>query len=159
MAAKNRITISVRPATVFPDAQKVISSAISWEQGDLIYFDDTNNLLKKLDSDANAATVCGIAIQSISSGKPISPYQGTAVDAAQAIESLAGPQFGVVAKMLLKSGDTFNPGDLVYYGGNAQTVSSTGTNSVGIYQGATVTATSGSEGEVLLVNRLRVASI
>lgn len=159
MAAKNRITVSVRPGTVFPDALKVISSAISWEQGDLLYFDDTNNLLKPLASDATAATVCGIAIQSISSGKPISPYQGTAVDAAQAIESIAGPQFGVVAKMLLKSGDSFAPGDAVYYGGDAQTVSSAGTNSVGIYQGASLTATAGSEGEILLINRFRAASL
>jgi hypothetical protein len=157
--SKNRIVFSVRPGCVFPDAKKGIDSTISWNQGDILYFDDTNNLIKPIASDANGATVMGIAQQTIVNGKPVSPYQGTAVDAAQAIPALAGPQYGVVAKMLLKSGDSFNFGDLVYYGGDAQTVSSTGTNSIGIYQGAAVTASAGSEGEVLLINRLRVAAI
>lgn len=149
--AKNRIVRSVSPNSLFEEAKPLISSAISWNQGDLLYLDTVNNLIKPLASDANAATILGIARQSIVSGKPVSPYQGTAVDAAQAIENLGGPQFGVVAKMLLKSGDAFIPGGAVYYGGDAQTVSSAGTNSVGVYQGPALTAASGSEGEVALL--------
>lgn len=149
--AKNRIVRSVSPGSIFENAKPVVSSAISWNQGDLLYFDGATNLLKPLASDATAATICGIARQTIVSGKPVSPYQGTAVDAAQAIEALAGPQHGVVAKMLLKAGDSFAPGDLVFYGGDAQTVSTVGTNLVGIFQSAAITAASGDEGEVLLV--------
>lgn len=149
--AKNRIVRSISPNSLFEEAKALISSAISWNQGDLLYLDTATSLIKPLDSDAHAANILGIARQSISSGKPISPYQGTAVDAAQAIESIAGPQYGVIAKMLLKSGDSFVPGASVYYGGDAQTVSATGTNAVGIYQGAALTASSGSEGEVALL--------
>lgn len=149
--AKNRIVRSVSPNSLFEEAKALISSAISWNQGDLLYLDTATNLIKPLASDANGATMLGIARQSISSGKPISPYQGTSVDAAQAIENLAGPQFGVIAKMILKAGDSFVPGGSVYYGGDAQTVSSTGTNAVGVYQGAAITAASGDQGEVMIL--------
>lgn len=156
---KNRITRSPQPASVFADAKNVISSAVSWNEGDLCYFDDAANLVKPLGSDANAATACGIAVQTIVSGKPVSPYQGTSVDAAQAIETIAGPMYGVIAKMILKTGDAFAPGDLVYWGGDAQTVSSAGTNAVGIYQDVAKTAAAGDQGEVLIANRLRFSTI
>lgn len=154
--AKNRIVRQVAPFSVFEEAQALVSSAISWNQGDLIYLDTTNHLLKALDSDAHAATICGIARQSISSGKPSPVYQGTAVDAAAAIEGIAGPQAGVIAKMKLKSGDAFVPGCAVYYGGDAQTVSVTGTNTVGLYQDASVTAGATSEGNILLCQTINL---
>lgn len=158
--AKNRITRSVRPGSAFESAKSVISSASTWNQGDLVYFDDTANVLKAVTADADGATFCGIARQSIVAGKPLSPYQGTAVDGAQAIEEIGGPQFGVIAKLKLKSGDTFNPGDLVYATAvDAQTVSSAGTNAIGIFQDATIVASSGSEGQVLLGNRLRTSGL
>jgi hypothetical protein len=84
--AKNRIVRQVAPISLFEDATALVSSAISWNQGDLVYLDTTNHLLKALDSDAHAATICGIARQTISSGKPYPVYQGTQVDAAAAIE-------------------------------------------------------------------------
>jgi len=154
---KNRIVRSVAPGSIFENAKPLVSSAISWNQGDLLYLDTVNHLLKPLDSDAHAATICGIARQTIVSGKPVSPYQGTAVDAAQAIEALAGPQHGVVAKMLLKAGDSFVPGGLVFYGTDAQTVSSSGTNLVGVFQGPAITAAAGDEGEVLCVSYVTAA--
>jgi len=149
--AKNRIVRQVAPISLFEEAQALVSSAIDWNQGDLIYLDTVANLLKPLGSDANAATICGIARQTIVAGKPKAVYQGTQVDAAAAIEGVAGPQAGVIAKMKLKSGDAFVPGGAVYYGGDAQTVSSTGTNVVGIFQDAAITAGATSEGNVMLV--------
>jgi hypothetical protein len=158
--AKNRITRSVRPASAFESAKSVISSASTWNQGDLVYFDDTANVLKAVTSDANCATFCGIARQSVVAGKLVSSYQGTSVDAAQAIEELGGPQSGVIAKLKLKSGDTFNPGDLVYGDStDAQTVSSAGTNAIGIFQDAAIVASSGSEGQVLLGLRFRTSGL
>lgn len=149
--AKNRIVRQVAPISLFEDATALISSAISWNQGDLLYLDTVNNLLKPLASDANAATICGIARQTIVSGKLAPVYQGTQVDAAVAIEAVAGPQAGVVARLKLKSGDAFVPGGAVYYGTDAQTVSSTGTNVVGIFQDAAITAGATSEGDIMLV--------
>lgn len=150
--AKNRIVRSVAPVSVFADATKLVSSAVSWNQGDLLYLDTAAHLLKPVGSDANAQTCCGIAQQTILNGKPLPVYQGTAVDAAQAIEAIAGPVAAVVAKMKLKSGDSFVPGGAVYYGGDAQTVSASGTYKVGVFQDAAITATSGSEGSVFLVD-------
>ena len=152
--AKNRIVRQVAPISVFEDATALVSSAISWNQGDLLYLDTTNKLLKPIASDANAATACGIARQTIVSGKLSPVYQGTAVDSAVAIEALAGPQAGVIAKLKLKSGDAFTSGCNVYYGGDAQTVSVTGTNIVGIFQDAAITATSTSEGNVMLIQNV-----
>lgn len=154
---KNRIVRSVAPGSIFEHANALVSSAISWNQGDLIYLDTATHLLKPLDTDGHAANICGIARQTIVSGKPVSPYQGTAVDAAQAGDSLAGPQHGVIARMKLKVGDAFVPGGLVFYGGDAQTVSSSGTNLVGVFQNAAITAASGDEGEVLLVSYVTAA--
>jgi len=152
--AKNLIVRSVRPGSIFESALSVISSAISFNQGDLLYLDTATHLIKALDSDAHAANVLGIARNTVVNGKLVSSYSGTAVDAAQAIADIAGPQYGVIALLSLKSGDTFNAGDKVYYGGDAQTVSSTGTNAVGIFQDASITASAGSTGKVLIACNL-----
>jgi hypothetical protein len=158
--AKNRIVRSVAPNSAIADLTSVLSSAISYNQGDLLYFDDALNLVKPIAADANGATFLGIAQQSVVSGVPKPVYQGTAVDASVAIEGLAGPAYGVEAKMKLKSGDVFNPGDLVYGTAvDAQTVSSAGTNAIGIYVGSTVTAASGSEGVVRLGLRFRTSGL
>jgi len=153
MATKaiNNIVRSVRPGSIFESALAVISSAVSFNQGDLLYFDTTNKLIKPVTSDTDGARVLGIARNTLVNGKLISSYSGTAVDASQAIEDIAGPQFGVVALLKLKSGDAFTAGGLVYACAvDAQTVSSTGTNPVGIFQDAAITAGSSSTGKVLV---------
>ena len=154
--AKNRIVRQVAPKSMFEAAKAVINSTCAWNQGDLLYFDGVANLLKPLASDANAASHVGIARQTLVAGKPKPVYQGTDVDASAAIEEVAGPQVGVIARMKLKSGDTFNPGDAVYYGGDAQTVSVTGTNAVGYFQDAQIVATATSEGDILLVGYVAI---
>lgn len=149
---KNRIVRQVAPKSMFESCTALISSAISWNQGDMIYFDSANYLLKPMASDANGATFVGIARQTIVSGKLKPVYQGTDVDAAVAIEDVAGPQVGVIARYQLKVGDTFTPGCQVYWGGDAQTISSVGVNLIGNYQGSTIVAVAGDEGDALLRN-------
>lgn len=149
--AKNLITRSVRPGSIFESALALISSAVSFNQGDLLYLDTVNHLIKPVTADADGATILGISRATIVNGKLISSYSGTAVDASQAIEDIAGPQFGIIARLKLKSGDAFVPGGAVYACAvDAQTVSSTGTNKIGIFQDASITASSGSTGQVLL---------
>lgn len=146
---KNRIVQSVAPKTVFPEASAVVDATVSYNQGDLLCLD--SGLLKAVTGDADGATILGIAPQTVVSGKPKAVYSGTAVDAAAAIEALSGPVYGVVAKLKLKTGDTFNPGDLVYCSSvDAQTVSSTGTNQIGIFQDPTIVGAAGVEGRILL---------
>lgn len=150
----NNIVRSVAPKSLFESAKAVISSAVSYNQGDLLYFDDAANLIKPVAATANAETILGVAKQTIVSGKVVSPYSGTAVDAAQALEDLAGPVYGVVASLKLKAGDSFAPGDKVYVTvTDAQTVTVTDPGDgfhVGIFQSAAVTAVSGSKGDILV---------
>jgi hypothetical protein len=153
MATKaiNNIVRSVRPGSVFESALNLISSAVSFNQGDLLYLDTTNHLIKPVTSDTDAARILGVARNTIVNGKLISSYTGTSVDAAQAIEGIAGPQYGVICLLKLKSGDSFVAGGDVYASTtDAQTVSSTGTNKIGIFQDAAITAGSSSTGRVLL---------
>lgn len=161
--AINNIVRSVAPKSIFESAKEVVTSAVSFNQGDLIAFDDTNNRLKAVAATADAATILGVARQTIVSGKVVSPYSGTAVDAAQAIEDIAGPVYGVVASLKLKSGDSFAPGDKVYVTvTDAQTVTVTDPgdgNHIGIYQGAAVTAASGSKGDILVGARFGMSGL
>lgn len=154
--AVNNIVRDSSSLSAFPDASNMISTASSWNQGDLLYFDTSAKLLKPLDSDAHAAAqFCGVAAQSILLGKPITSYQGTAVDAAVALAVIAGPKSGVVANLKLNVGDAFTVGCQVFGTAvDAQTVSVTGTNAIGRYQGPALTAVAGSIGLCKLVNLL-----
>lgn len=153
MASKNRITrLSGNAKSVFPDASTVIDATTSWEQGDLLFLD--SGLLKPIAAEVDAATFVGIAESTVVLGKVKSPYS-TATDAAAGAVPVVGGVYGVVAKMVAKTGDAFNPGDLVYsVAANPQQVSSTGSKAIGIYQGGVVaSAAAGSEVECLLGHR------
>ena len=150
--AKNRITRSVAPKSMFPSAQAVISSSVSFNQGDLLVFDDTNNVLKVPSSESEGSTFLGIAQETIVSGLLKRPYS-TDVDDSGAISDIPGPVYGVVAKLILKTGDSLNPGDYVYLypTGGAQYVSATGTKAIGLFVGAAVSsAAAGTQVEVHL---------
>ena len=148
---KNRIVQSVSPKSIFPEVSNLVDATISYNQGDLLFLDEAAHLVKPVVGDASGEFILGIAPQTVVLGKPRSAYQGTAVDAAQAFEALSGPVYGVVATMKLKVGDSFVPGgDIFCSAVDAQTVSSAGTKLIGVYQGAAVTAVSGSQGPVLL---------
>jgi hypothetical protein len=138
--ARNAITrLEGQSTSVIPDATAFIDATISWNQGDLLYLDTTAHLIKPITVETQAATFLGIAPSSISLGKPVSPYQGTAVDAAQGIVPVVGGLAGVVAKLYAKTSDAFNPGDLVYSTAvDSQTVSSAGTKAIGVYLGPAI---------------------
>ena len=56
-------------------------------------------------------------------GTMASPYS-TSNDAAVGFGELPGPRYGSVHDLILKTADAFNPGDKVYPGADAQTVTS-----------------------------------
>jgi hypothetical protein len=155
--AKNRITREVAPKSLFADATPVIDSTVSFNQGDLLYLDESAHLLKPLTGEGAGATFCGVAPVTVISGKLGSPYAGlTKVDAASGTPRIPGPVFGVVAKLISKTGDAWAPGCAVYGTNNldAQHVSSSGTKQIGVYQGVTIgSAAAGQEVEVLLLSR------
>ena len=152
---KNTITRSVSPASVFESAINQISSACTWNQGDMLYFDTGTNLIKPVAAEADGQYFLGIARQAIVSGVEPQPYT-TLTSGAQAIVDIGGPLYGVVAVVSLNSGDSFTPGCAVYCGPsdtNAQTVQVAGTYAVGIYQGVAITAASSDVGEVYFGHR------
>lgn len=157
--ALNRIFRSDARKSFFENAKAAISTAISWNQGDLLYLDTSAHLIKVVASTANAATFLGIADNTLISGKLQGPYTGlTAVNAAEAIFSVTGPVFGVEATLKLKASDAFVTGGKVYLveGGDTQTVTSTdpgGDLFIGFFQDAATTAAAGDQGTILLCGR------
>lgn len=151
----NNIVRSVAARSLFDSAKKVLTSSVTFNQGDLIAFDTSNHILKAVSATGDAANILGVAVEKISSGVVSSPYTGTAVDSSVAIEDIKGPVYGVVATMTMKTGDTFHPGDKAYVvASDAQTVTATNPgdgNYIGIYQGALVSsASAGQTGEFLI---------
>lgn len=145
--AKNTIVRQVAPNSLFADLTNFVSSACTWNQGDILFFDTVNKIVKPVAADADGEKCVGVAVQSVVAGKPKAVYQGTAVDAAQAVEALAGPVFGVDVTLKLKNGDAFAPGDAVFATAvDAQTVSSAGVQVIGVYVGPSIVAGAASTG-------------
>lgn len=151
--SNNRIVRCDTGKTLFDEGKNVVSSAVSWKQGDLIAFDATAHLLKLVAATSDAATIVGIADSVVVAGVLAGPYDGlTAVNAAQVSPGFIGPKYGVVASMKLHTGDAFHPGDKIYLsnGDDSQTVSSTDPgdgNNIGIYVGALISsAAAGQQG-------------
>lgn len=157
--ARNTIVRQVAPNSAIADLTNFVSSACSWNQGDILYFDAGTGLVKPVASDTNGASCLGVAINTVVAGKPAPVYQGTAVDAAVSAQALAGPVFGVEVKLKLKSGDSFTPGAAIYATSvDAQTVSVSGTNAIGVYVGPAVTG-AGADGVCRIGNRLLEGSV
>jgi hypothetical protein len=158
---KNNIVREVAPKSLFESAFPVLSSAVTYNQGDLIAFNTGTSVLKVAGT-GDIDNLLGIARQTVINGVTKSPYQGTAVDASQAIEDVAGPVYGIVARMVLKSGDSFTPGAKVYLTADPQTITVTDPGSgknCGLFQGRAVTAGSGSTGDVLIGARYGLSGI
>lgn len=155
--ANNNIVRLVAPKSFFESAYGVLSSSseCTWNQGDFIAFDTSSKLLKVAGT-ADIDNLLGIARQSIINGLPPSPYQGTAVDASQAILDQAGPVYGVTASMVLKTGDAFTMGCKVYLTADPQTVTVTdpgsGAKNCGIFNGplAVASAAAGQKSDILI---------
>lgn len=160
----NNIVREVSPKSIFEDATAVVGT-LTCAQGDLIYLNTTSHVLANASGGAetNGATFLGVARVALTSGKIVSPYQGTAVDAAQASgQACPGPLYGVVAKLTLKTGDALVAGGSVYLdpGTGAQGVTSTGTKAIGIYQGPAISsAVAGQQIEVLVGTRYPADSL
>jgi hypothetical protein len=160
----NTMKRRISTRTVFADAKPLISSAISWNQGDLLYLDTTNHLIKAMTVETQSATFLGIAPVKITSGKYPAAYLSD-VDASVGIPSIPGPEYGSVYQLRLKAGDAIVPGQKVYMDttsytdiGAAQGVTVTvGTQPVGVYQGKALTAaTGGTDIEVLIGQQYQV---
>lgn len=148
-------------ASVFEDGKAACSSASTWLQGDFIYLDTSVHVLKRVAATGDAATLVGVADNSVTSGKLVGPYDGlTAVDAASVGPGFVGPKYGVISSKTLKTSDAFVIGGKVYLsnGGDTQTVTSTdpgGDLYVGIFVGpaAVASAAAGQQGQIKIIAR------
>lgn len=157
IAVNNKINQGVAQS-VFPSIKNFLSSAVSYNQGDLIAFDTSTKLVKAVTATADAAHFLGVAINTVVNGKIKSPYIGTAVDASAAFEEVAGPEYGCVFKLKAKTGDAFVKGDLVYLTTvDAQTVTVTDPGDglyIGVYLGGAIaSAAAGQLIEVMIKQR------
>lgn len=159
MAGKNTVVKQISTKQIFPDVKNLTNSSISYVQGQHLIFDSANHVVRAPTAESEASTYLGIASLDISSGKPVSPYQGTAVDAAQAVPSMNGPIYGDTFLMTLKTGDSLSPGDNVYVylaagvNGVGSSAGATGTKVIGVYvgtQGTISTAAAGLQIECLI---------
>lgn len=159
--AQNNIVREVAPKSLFESALPVLSTAVTLNQGDLVAFDNTNKIIKAVTGSGDGAQILGVSPVTLVNGLMPSPVQGTAVDASQAIEDMSGPIYGVVAFFNATAGDAWKPGDKVYIGADAQTVTSAAAgSSVGIYQGrAIASAASGQHLDVLVGARFGMTDI
>ena len=156
MSGLNTITRAVAPKSAFESAKNVISSAVSFNQGDLLVLDTTTHLLKVAALEADGANFQGVAVVTVVSGKIASPYN-TDVVASQSVQDVAGPVVGVVVKAILKTGEALNSGGLVYLDPATGTrgVAASGTKPVGVYQGAVISsAAAGQEIEIYIGSAL-----
>lgn len=163
MAGVNRIVREDVKRSLFPSAIALTTSSISYNQGDLLMLDTTAHTIRKVTTGDQGAWFMGIAEVTIASGKLAFPYV-TDVDASIAISDIPGPVIGVVAKLVLKTSDSINPGAPVYLNVAAGAYHVTATAAmgdivVGYYQGPALTSVAaGTQIEVkLLANNATVA--
>lgn len=153
MAGVNRITRTVERKTVLPEMKGAVSSATNINQGDLCVFDTTTNRVRAVTTGDDGTTFIGISEETIVNGILARPYS-TAVDASGAELALPGPVFGVVARLVLKTGDTVVAGGLVYLdvaAGAFHVTSTAGAlKAIGIAQADITGAAAGQTLEVLL---------
>ncbi len=142
----NFIVREIAPQAIFESILDLLDVADSFDQGDHLALVGGN--VQRLTAIGDTATYLGISRVTVVNGKIKQPYV-TPVDASQAINSVAGPQFGVEALFEAKGADAFNPGDLVSVDGanlnrGVSITIAVGTAGIGFYNGpAIASATAG----------------
>lgn len=162
--SKDRVYRSDAIKAMFESALPLLSSAVTFNQGDHCYLDTSGHLIKRVGVTGDAATYLGVAVVAVASGVLVSPYQGLATSASAAPMDAAGPQYGGVFSMVLATGDALTPGAKVYLldGGTSQQVTVTDPgdhNYVGLYVGSTIaSAAAGQEGQIKIGCRYPAAT-
>lgn len=150
---RNNLIRELGSQSLFASALPVLSRTVTYNQGDLLAFDTVGHVLMTITGSGNTANLVGVALQTIVNGVMPSPYQGTPVDASQALEDFGGPRYGNIFQMYLNPGDSFYPGQKIYATGDPQTITSAVTgSSIGLFQGqqAVTSAVSGQLGDCLI---------
>lgn len=146
--AKNRVVRSIAVNAVFEDCSNLVTSSTNWNQGDQLVYDTSAGVVRVIATESSdSANFLGIAVVTVVNGAIQGAYGTLATGSQVASGGIPGPQYGVEALWYLKSGDTLIPGQKVYAypSGSVQTVSASGTNAIGVYNGPAITGTSTSQ--------------
>lgn len=119
-----------------------VGASTSFNAGDFLTFNLTTKTFGTLAGESDSRNFAGVAVVSIVSGKPVSPYV-TDTDAAASTPAIKGPEFGDEVYATLKAGDAVVPGSVLYYNTgatpkNGVTVT-VGTKAIGQYFGPALT--------------------
>jgi len=142
---KNTVNKQIREGSRIPDVKNFTNSSISYNQGDFLIFDTSNNVVRAPSAESEMASFLGIASLDVVSGFPRSPYS-TQVTASQGVTSMEGPLYGDTFNMTLQTGTTINPGAAMFgapVGVGVEPnniVSATGTYQIGWYLGPAITS-------------------
>lgn len=132
--------------TIFEELKPLVSASSTWLQGELLCFDTSSHIVRRVAATGDAATLLGVSDNAVTSGKLAGPYDGlTAVDAAQVSAGIVGPKFGVEVQLKANTGDAFTAGCKVYLidATDTMTVSVTDPsdhNYVGVYVGPAISS-------------------
>jgi hypothetical protein len=136
-----------------------------YNQADLLYWDSSAKVVKALDSDAHAATLVGVALRSafIAPYTSINQSGGPAMLKQYFDTALVG--FGDIYSFFTTVGDTYAPGDTVYLGADAQTITNTaggsthGLGTVWMPLGGTLAGAAGVFVNILVVPQTPIQSL
>ncbi len=141
----------------FDDCFNLVDATTNIATGDLVHYDATNNLIAAQGAADDGSTFLGIQEVAIVAGTQKSVYGNAVEDGSAPKLHVLGPIHGVIARLVLKTGDALDAGAKVYPDGASGTrhvTSVAGAGpliAIGVYQGATIaSATAGQEIEVLL---------
>lgn len=157
---KNTEVREVKTRSVFPDMKALISSTSTWNQGDLLEYNTSTHVVQLVTAASTGAKFLGVAATPVVKGN-MPPVYTTLVDGSQAVIDMAGPLYGSVYLVQLKSGDAITPGTGVYIDQAATLIGAAGNRGVtvtqptsgviiGWYQGPSLTAGASTEIAVLL---------
>lgn len=140
----NKVARRVARNTIIADIIAFIGASSTWNQGDLLIFNTSLNIVAKAAVQSDGANFLGVSPISIVNGKMPSSYTSD-TDASQNPASMPGPEFGDEYFVTLKAGDSVVPGSALYLAPltGAQVVSVTGNKQVGVYIGPALVAAAG----------------
>jgi hypothetical protein len=149
----SRIVLTTAQKAIFQDLQGKVASTTDFNTGDLLCWDSTNHIVYLPTAESNGSTFLGISDVSVNEGVILPTYQGTDNSASQPSYEIMGPVYGVVARLILKTGDSLNIGDYVYLDPTTgtQNVQASGTKAIGTYVGSAAVSSAAAGTQVLVL--------
>jgi len=149
--------------SIFASALPLLSSSVNYNQGDLLCFDGSNKVLIPA-ATGNYANFLGVAVNTVVSGVPASPYSNVPVT--EQPSDMAGPLYSVVVTLTLDTGSNLTIGAPVYLSSvgpqNVASADPGSSDAIGVYtgsQGAITSSAAGQKVDVLIGARYGMSGL